>query len=295
MSKLLSKIKSFFTQTTNSKVENQLNDIAFYVNMIKNGMTVKIDEYTALTRIFTGQKIYVDTRDVSNAPHLMLEGYWEMEITNIIRRYVKEDTVFFDIGAHVGYFALVAGTQIRSGKIHAFEANPELTPLIQKSMSVNGLDAIMKVNNVAIADKKGVLKLSRYADLWGSSTLHDVKDTRIDKTYAVSTITLDDYCKENDISHVDVIKMDIEGYEDKAYEGMQELIKNSPSLIMFMEYSDGNYTNSSDFYAKLQKDFAYIYYIAKDGNLQRLSNYEELKTKAGGDWAMIVLSHNGLR
>ena len=292
---VISKIKKLFKRTLPLDTEARLNDIAFTVNLIKNGMTVKIDDNTALTRIFTGQKMYVDSRDVSLAPHLMLEGYWEMEITTVIRRYIKSDSIFFDVGANVGYFSLIAGTHITTGQIHSFEANPDLEHLLMKSRSVNGLDRVMTINNVAIADKSGVLTLSRFADLWGSSTLNSASGANVDKKFAVEATTLDAYAKEKNLDHVDVIKMDIEGYEDKAYVGMKEIVANSPNLIMFLEFSEAGYANAKEFYMQLSKDFAYIFGISPDCSLSRINSYEEITNQSKGDWLMIVLAHRDLR
>lgn len=275
-------------------LSDRLNELAYFTNLIKNGMTAYLGDHMALTRIFTGQKMYVDTRDVSLVPHLMLEGYWEMHITEVIRRYIKPDSIFFDIGAHVGYYSLIAGTHINTGKIHAFEANPEFCPLIKMSAAVNGLDHIVSVNNVAVSDKKGVLKLSRFENLWGSATVHEINDTRIDKTYAVEAITLDDYAKANHFDHVDVAIMDIEGFEDRAYIGMKNLVANSPNLIMFMEFTRGAYNDAKQFYNKLMADFAYIYSLEDNSELHRLRDYTDIENRTSTDWVMLVLSHREL-
>lgn len=326
--KILGKTKRFFTQdvsinedkSPDSKTLNKLinkasptrqirslsnkqlaksDETLHYLNMVKNGMTVKTGEHEALTRIFTGQKMYVDTRDISVAPHLMMEGHWENGITRVFQDTVKEGDTVLDIGANFGYFGVVAGSQVgRSGKVLLVEANKHLVPYIEKSLSVNGLDSFSDVYNVAIGDKEGKLKLNILEGYMGSSSVLESSDeilekfhTRIDKSEEVRATSVDILCRENGIKKVDVIKIDIEGYEDVAYGGMKNTVKNSPKLKIFLEFTGGSYTKPKDFFNRLSKDFKYISYIKEDSGLVSVDSYERLEELSAGDWAMILLTN----
>jgi hypothetical protein len=54
-----------------------------------------------------GHKLFVDTRDVSITPHLLLDGLWEPWVTTVIRRIVRPGLRVFDIGADCGYYAVL--------------------------------------------------------------------------------------------------------------------------------------------------------------------------------------------
>ncbi|HET6925213.1 MAG TPA: hypothetical protein VFH39_05275, partial [Candidatus Saccharimonadales bacterium] len=95
-----------------------MDETLYFIHQIKNGMTVKTGEYEALTRLFTGQKMFVDTRDISLAPHLMFDGIWEEPLTKLILSALNENSVFLDVGANFGYFGLIAGTKIKNGSLH---------------------------------------------------------------------------------------------------------------------------------------------------------------------------------
>lgn len=301
--KLLQKLVGSITTTRqiNDKASRQLtksDEVLFYIDKVKNGMTVKTDEHEALTRIFTGQKMYVDTRDISVAPHLMMDGQWEMGISKIFQKHVNEGDVVLDIGANFGYFGVIAGAQTKSsGKVILVEANKLLVPYIEKSLSVNGLNGFSKVEHVAIGDKEGTLKLNVLDGYMGSSTVLKSSNatlkefnTSLDHTETVRSTSIDILCKENKISAVNVIKIDIEGYEDVAYDGMKNTIKNSPDLKMFLEFTGSAYKKPAEFYKKIARDFEYIYAIDEDSNLTQVANYKQLDELAAGDWIMILLS-----
>src|SRR5690349_20762138 len=55
---------------------------------------IVVDGTTALTQLYTGQKLYVDTRDISVAPHLLVDGLWEAHVTRAIATLLQEDDTF---------------------------------------------------------------------------------------------------------------------------------------------------------------------------------------------------------
>lgn len=269
-----------------------LENIAFTTNLAKNSACYLVDvDGTTVTRIFTGQKMFVNAKDLSLAPHIILDGQWETEITNLIMSYIKEDTVFFDVGANFGWFSVVAGTKIRNGFLHVFEVNKKLSDLIYKSFLVNGIRNF-KVNTIAVSNKDNQsITFNMHNDLWGSNFVSD-KVTGFDSQIQVPTITLDTYCKENNVERVDVIKMDIEGHEDFAYEGMKDLIKrNKNNLVMFLEFSSALYSDSKDFFNKLKSDFTNIKALENGHLLREVKDFEHLMELSKGDWIMLIL-HN---
>lgn len=288
-------------------VVRKLDSLLEQLDIVKNSTTVSLGDYQALTRIYTGQSMYVDTRDISVAPHLMQHGVWEKQLSRLIRNLLKPGQTFFDIGANFGYFALLAGLEVKanSKQIHIFEANPELTELIKKSLSINGFTSHAVLNNVAVSDKKGTLTLSRMADLWGSSTVRkekDIKDYKttkdtFDKQYKVPAITIDDYVKEHKITQVDLMKIDVEGVEDSVYRGMKKTIKANPNVKILLEFTKHAYDDPKKFLDEIMSDFEFVYSMTEDHNrLSPVENYSSLEE--GGnenhEFIMLLLSNEKL-
>jgi len=285
------------------QVPHKLDELLFYINHVKNGTTIQTGPYEALTRLFTGQKMYVDTRDISLAPHLMMDGHWEPEITKVFRDHVASDSIVFDIGANFGYFGLVAGTELdpARGQLHFFEANPELTPFIFKTLSVNGLLPVSQIVAKAVSDGPGEVELMLLDDFWGSSGIglqdHQIKnvagqDIAVRSRLKVPKITVDDYVKEKGLKAIDVVKMDIEGHEEAAYRGMRKTVKKSPRLKLFLEFTDEAYKDSAKFFGHLLEDFGHVYAIHSNTGreLEEVKSYEQLKKIMNDRWVMLLAS-----
>lgn len=101
--------------------------------------TVYLGDNEALTRILGRYKMYVDTRDIGISSHLMMEGYWEMWVTEAMMRLLRRGAVVADVGANLGYFTLLmADLTGAEGHVLSFEPNPELAQRVRKSIEING-------------------------------------------------------------------------------------------------------------------------------------------------------------
>lgn len=300
------KMKSLASLEKTMRAENEvlrskLDELLFVTHQIKNSETVKTGDFEAVTRLFTGQKIFVDTRDVSESPHLMLDGIRERGITRFFEDFAKDNLVYFDVGANFGYNTLLIGKELRNGgSLHLFEANEDLIHLLNKTLSVNGLTTKSVVNNLAVTEESGkVVTLNRYENLWGGSSIHTKEemekyrpiDVSFDKSYKVKTISLDDYVKQESISHVDLIKIDVEGVEDKVYAGMRRLVKQN-SLHVLLEFTFDAYTDQEKFFKTLQNDFKHVEFVSDEtGQVTPVRSFKHLQKIAEYEWAMLHLYH----
>lgn len=273
---------------------------------IKNSGFVKISENEILAKIFSGAKMYLDPGDIGLVPHLLLDGEWEHDVTQAWLSTIKPKDIVLDIGANFGYYGVLAVQQAnRDCKVVMFEANPKLMPYLSKTITVNSFQDCLIAENYAVADKKGKVKLNILKDYIASSSIHDIDqlneynqngaEFELESTVEVSALTIDDYCKDNGIPSLNVIKMDIEGYEDKAYAGMRKIIKASPSITLFVEFTKSGYVNPERFYNDMLEDFGNVYLISNTGKLTKpkSSTYKSVIGDAT-DWVMPVFSKKNL-
>jgi len=272
------------------------------LSKVQNSGYIRVSDTEIMTKIFSGAKMYVDPRDVGLVPHLILDGEWEHDITLAWLSVLKENDVVLDIGANFGYFGVLAAQQTnRSCKAVLFEANPNLIPYLHKTMTVNSFGDCATIENSAVSDKQGRAKLNILKDYLASSSLHDAAalnefnangaELEVETSVDVPATTVDIYCKENSIKAVNVIKMDIEGYEDKAYDGMRKTVKNSPDITLFIEFTKQAYAFPEKFYDLMLKDFGHVYQISREGRIvkPKKNDYESV-IGSGKEWSMPVFS-----
>lgn len=246
---------------------------------------IPISEREVATKLFNGQIIYLDPKDISVVPHILLERVWEREITEAWLSVIHNpDSVVFDIGANFGYYGMLAAQELSKdkGKVVLFEANPNLIPYIDKSLAVNWLKENTIVECLGVSDSKGTAQLTILENYIGSSSMNTLKEldsyankkmrVEAESTVEVSTITIDEYCSTHNIKEINLMKIDIEGYEEKAYDGMRKIVGNSPNMILFIEFTKYAYKSPKKFYQALIDDFGRVYTIDQNGKFVKPKN-----------------------
>lgn len=280
-----------------------LNTQAQTDRRVHNSGNMYVSDSEVIAKMFNGQKIYLDPRDLSVAPNIALDSVWEDDVTHAWLEQVEDQSTILDIGANFGYYGLIAAqkTDKRRSRVVLFEANPDLIPYISKSIKVNWLMEQAVVENLAVSDHEGKATFHVSKDYLASSSLHSAKhmdaymhqkmEVKTSKRVEVGLTSIDYYCRQHTIKSVDLIKMDIEGYEDVAYRGMRQTVKNSPNLTLFVEFTRLSYQDPVMFYNSMMADFGYVYLINRDGKLLR-----QIDTSYAGvvgdidDWIMLVFS-----
>lgn len=198
----------------------------------------------------------------------------EVNIFTFLSKYLKKDSVFFDIGANSGYFSILASSVAKNGFVHAFEPVPRTYKIFKKTIELNGIKNI-KLNNVCVGAKNGVVKF--YVDESSDvSSLNKTSYQRKTKLSKCKMIRLADYCYKNKIDKIDIMKIDTEGAEkDILFSSRNILIKYKPILVV--EFSSET-ANAFGFNPNELYDFlyglGYKIYSFKEGRL-RLQQKQE--------------------
>ena len=199
--------------------------------------TIYLGNHEALTRLHTGHRIYVDTRDVSIASHLMLEGSWEPWVERVLIPAIKPGMSFVDVGANFGYFSLLGAEMVgATGHIYSFEANPTIFQKLVKSIAVNGFNERVSLFNVAVHDASSPMEILFRHDASGGGWTDIAKRERpgMTEVFPVQGEPLDILLA--DVPNIDVIKIDVEGAEPKVLAGAKNLIARSRNLTIILEF-----------------------------------------------------------
>lgn len=184
-----------------------------------------------------GSKMYLDTFDEGICRDLIIDGIREASQVETVVRELKEGDIVVDIGANIGYYALLEAKLIGDkGKVYAIEPVPENIDLLKKNIALNKLSNI-EVHQLAIGDKNGSAPM--YTSVRRNlGTLREVsqsrKDTLVKGTVNVEVVTLDHFI--NNKPNPRIIRMDVEGYEYQVIKGMSGLLRMRLPLTIFIEF-----------------------------------------------------------
>ena len=156
---------------------------------------------------------------------------WEPYTTELFQNALKPGSTVLDIGAHHGYFSLLAAKCVGpEGMIYAFEPAPENFKILKRNIELNHLTNVIPINK-AVSDKSTTLPFyfRRQTGVTGSLFATQQSD---ENTVPVECVTIDEHL---DGKSVDVVKMDIEGAEATALIGMEDTLSRSNDIVLFVE------------------------------------------------------------
>jgi FkbM family methyltransferase len=169
---------------------------------------------------------------------VVIHGLVEHEQIEFLIRSIRERecTMFLDIGAHMGTYAITVAKRTQCTTIFAFEPDPRNYAHLQANLLLNGLVQIIQSRAIAISNSDGVVSFilgpathdvwSRVGEGHADSITTTVPSARIDSILAVTGQSI-------------ALKVDIEGHELVALEGMQNLLREN-RCIMQVECFDDN-------------------------------------------------------
>lgn len=163
-------------------------------------------------------------------------GYWlgtfERDKQTFIANLILPNTVVYDVGAHVGFYTLLAARKVGPrGKIYAFEPVKDNLSYLKKNIEVNNLQNVTVVQS-AISDFNGVVNF----DFGMSSYNGQISDSG---GIEVSAQSLDSFFQSASIEPPDLIKIDVEGAESRVLDGAQKLLTQvKPTLLIAIHGTD---------------------------------------------------------
>ncbi|MCX7729529.1 MAG: FkbM family methyltransferase, partial [Bacteroidia bacterium] len=153
-------------------------------------------------------KIILPPKNNFEIEELYYLGFYEAGTLHVIKKILKQDDVFIDIGASVGLMSLYAAKLVGpKGKIWAFEPMQEMVLLIKKSAELNGYNNI-DIFECALGDKETILPI--YTNRACPSLIE--KNNEI-PTHHVTVKILDKIIEEQKLENIKMIKIDVEGFE----------------------------------------------------------------------------------
>jgi FkbM family methyltransferase len=161
-----------------------------------------------------------------------LEGSYEAPVERILLSNLRPGTVFYDVGAHIGVFSLIAARNLGAyGAVFAFEPDPSNVRRIKEHASRNQLDAIQIIPK-AVSSTGGRLRFQRasFQSSMNRGVLVEDAYAAEESTIEVESITLDAVAREHALPSL--IKIDVEGSEAAVLQGSEEIFRTTKPLLV---------------------------------------------------------------
>lgn len=198
---------------------------------------------TALARVLGRYKMLVDTQDIGISSHLMLDGFWEMWVTEAMLRSVRRGSTVIDVGANLGYYTLLlADLTGPEGKVLSFEPNPLLADRARQSAEMNGFLPFTAVHPCALGAAEGFVTMEVMPHQPGGGIVREHTGEAISD--AIHVHRLNSFSEALD---AEFIKIDVEGYEQQVWRGMTGILARGQPLTIFMEFTVQRYPDPRGF------------------------------------------------
>lgn len=223
-------------------------------------------------------------------------GEYEKNEIDFLQKTLKKGDTFIDVGANIGVYTVVAGRLVGDeGRVFAFEPSKREFELLLKNIKLNKLKNIHPVK-AAISNHTGTTKLRVASGLHtGTNTLALTfcnPQTKLCNIEEVPAYRLDDFIIQNNLKNVTGVKIDIEGYELFALQGMQYILNTFKPFLMLEinEYAlQSTSCNKEQIFAFLRKCNYKIFYYDNNGMLTE--NFPEYINKVCNSYYDIVCIH----
>lgn len=204
---------------------------------------INIGDDRVICRVLGRYKMFVDARDVGLSPHLMLDGYWEMWLTEALVATIKPGMTVVDIGANLGYYTIAMADLVGpGGKVHAFEPNERLVSLVRNSVMVNGFEDRVHLHAQALSDTDGDMEL--IVDEQEPKNGFVIPWREGASGPKLRTQRLDAFA---DLYAADVVKIDADASEERIWSGMSGILAANRPMVIFLEFVTERYTDAPAF------------------------------------------------
>ena len=197
----------------------------------------------------------------------------EREEVLFLLRHLGPGQTAIDIGAHRAAFCYWMAKKVGpQGKILAFEPLPMLADYLRDAQTALPLPQ-MEVIEAALSDQPGTAVLHVPVNSYLGTTTLLPKETGHHQI-EVETLRLDDYCEENNVSSVDFIKCDVEGFEAEVFRGAERILRECRPTLLFECENDRHIDGQHERVFPYLESLGYDGFFFRAGKVLPLSHFD---------------------
>lgn len=234
---------------------------------------------TLYTKLFPAGKMIIWPEDIVCSE--IYEGYYEFSERVLLGKLIKKNMVVIDVGANVGLFTVVFSALIgMNGIVYAFEPERVNYERLKRNIAYSRAYNAIAIKS-AVSNEEGEYLLSVTDEkhkAWCSLGIPSAQTHG--EVELVPALTLDGFCDEKSLTKVDLIKIDVEGWEMKVVEGAQRMLRSSDSPMLMVEFTEENARNNGTTCAHLYQEldklgYSLYKYNYRENSLIRVSETED--------------------
>jgi len=204
---------------------------------------------------------------------------YEKSESQFIKSICFEGMNILDIGANIGYYTALF-SQLAGDKGSVIAIEPDLESYKYLSRSINSFNYKNVLSfHLAASDIKQKLPLFISKENRGDNRLYSTNQKR--NSIMVDCLTVDELLEENKMENLDLIKIDVQGYEPKVLKGMLNIVRSSKKLIVLSEFWPKGILQAGEspkeFLTMLRKMQFQLFELKKNGFLVFLKPSEDNK------------------
>ena len=207
-----------------------------------------------------GFRMKLDLRDAVQRRMYYYGDYDERYEAKMIRGLLDKGEIFWDIGANIGYFSLLAAATLEhTGQVIAFEPGQVAYARLLDNIALNPFSNITTFN-LAVTDREGEATLYLAAETAdGCASLYGA-GSEVTGQEICRTVSLDGFVQSQALPGPDFIKIDVEGAELFVLRGAREILAVSRPLLL-VELKEGTLAASGTDKREIQKFLAGYGYV----------------------------------
>lgn len=212
------------------------------------------------TKIKIGNWLYKNCFPLYNFTYTRFKNKNDLHEIELLKQLIKPGDHVLDIGANIGFYALIISNLVgEKGKVYCFE--PDKTNFNYLVKNTKGIENI-KLFNLAVSDKEEVIKVYKSKLLNVDHRTYPVNN--YDSVEEINAKSID-LMLGKEIEKIDLIKIDIQGFELTAFKGMENLLSKQNNIKIIAEYWPHGFKRAGtsaiefyDFFDKLNYQFKLI-------------------------------------
>ena len=205
-----------------------------------------------------------------------------------MKKFVDDNhSIFFDVGGNYGQTIDEFRSVFKNCEIHSFEPSPAVFEVLKKKTSTI---PNLKVWNYGIGSTSKRLYLNENSHRNMSSFLEMGKDCwgSIEQKVSVPMNTIDNFCEENKIKKIDILKVDTQGFELEVFKGAKKCMQENRIGLLYFEVT------FMDMYKELPT-FGELYDFATNNGFELVTIYPIKYSNKKAGWTDMLFKHKNYK